>query len=64
MFPSRLVARIVFGLATAQLALFVLMGMAVSAHPTILRSLSIGAGSLFDLAEAVLPILQVMAGMN
>lgn len=64
MSPHSVAGRVLVALAMAQLTLFVLFGLAVTAHPPLLRAFSLAPGMAASAALALAPAAQARAGLR
>lgn len=64
MFPRSVAGRFIMALAMAQLTLFVLFGLAVAAHPPLLRTFSLTPGMAVSAAAAIAPAAQALVGLR
>jgi hypothetical protein len=64
MFPRSVAGRILVALAMAQLTLFVLFGLAVAAHPPLLRTFSLAPAAALSAAAALAPAAPALVGLQ
>ncbi|MAK81913.1 hypothetical protein [Phenylobacterium sp.] len=64
MFPRSVAGRVIVALAMAQLTLFVLFGLAVAAHPPLLRTFSLAPAAALSAATAVAPAVHALVGLR
>jgi hypothetical protein len=64
MFPRSVAGRIMLTLAMAQLTLFVLFGLAVTAHPPLLRTFSLAPAMAASAAVALAPAARALVGVR
>lgn len=64
MFPRSVAGRIILALAMAQLTLFVVFGLAVAAHPPLLRTFSLAPTAAVSAAVALAPAAHALAGLR
>mgnify|MGYP005825700591 CR=1 FL=1 len=64
MFPRSVAGRIIVALAMTQLTLFVLFGLAVTAHPPLLRTFSLAPGVAASAAVAMTTAAGALGGVR